>query len=72
MVVIANNYKKNTSQVLGIIISFSAVIGMTSVFIIGKINDLFGVSYGMVMILVYGVLSMFFVFLLKKSSYSNN
>ena len=72
MVIIANEYKENTSQALGTIISFSAIISMTSVFIIGKVNDLIGVSYGMVLILFYGVISILFMYLLKRKLHSYN
>ncbi|MBN2851650.1 MAG: MFS transporter [Clostridia bacterium] len=66
MVIISHEFKENTSQVIGTIITFAAIIGMLSVFIIGKANDLIGVGFGLCLVIVYGLISLTFLSILSK------
>lgn len=66
MVIISHEFKENTSQIIGTIITFAAIIGMLSVFIIGKANDLIGVGFGLSLVIAYGLISLLFLTLLSK------
>lgn len=58
MVIIAKKYPKSITSILGSIITFAGIISMILVFLIGKINDLFGVLYSMPVIVIYSIIGL--------------
>ncbi len=58
MVIIAEKYPKSITSILGSIITFAGIIGMVLVFLIGKVNDLFGVFYSMPVIVIYSIIGL--------------
>jgi fucose permease len=57
MAIVTREFKKGLSTLMGFIISMSAVINMIFNWIIGKINDLFGVYVGFSSLIIYAGLA---------------
>ncbi|WP_244262709.1 hypothetical protein [Thermoanaerobacter siderophilus] len=60
-------FKKHVSAIIGITVTIASTINMFANFLIGKLNDLFGVFVGFSAILVFMIVVVFMSLILSQT-----
>lgn len=68
MVLIMKEYKSGVGAIMGFAITISGIFNMVGGWLIGNINDLWGVSAGMITLVISGIVACILLIVLEKKS----